>query len=159
MMVDATFALDRPWTGGTIKVCVTDASGMLDSDPTDPVIQWTDATISPPGSYYSTWTASITGVVAVKAFPNCVADFQMKLNWYATLVGMTASTPVGASTDEVYLSYDTPYKTSEYNTVVYLGCHNAQGDTVQSDVALDIWNNAFSKNTLQTKEGTALFVL
>ena len=157
MTVDAVVTLDRPWTGGEIELCATDPTGIISSNPTAAVIPWTVAAVNPPGGYYSTWTAEVRGAVAVQALPNYVADFQMKLNWYATVLGSTVSTCVGTSTNEVYLSYAAPFGASQYNTVVWLGCHNAQCDTVASGVVTDLWNNAFAKNTLQTKEGQALW--
>ncbi len=148
--VDATFALSQPWSGGQIQIYAYGPDGQL-------WIPRVDATVNAPDPWYPNGSVEISNKSSLVPLANYVADFPLTLTWYATLAGATVGTQVGVSANETYLSLKTPVETSEFNTVVYLGCHNAQGDTVESDTALDIWNRAFSQNSVATKEGTALF--
>ncbi len=117
--------------------------------PNDITIPWTEAWVS--GD-----TVTLPETAAEIPFPNCVMHYDdFELNWLATVqnwpdpefLGPGSMAP-GTSSNDLYLTLDTPQVSPMYHTVVHLGSHYAQGDVAENDVILDVWNNVFSVNSV-----------
>jgi len=143
MHVTTTFTLDRSWTnGGTIMISAVSNDGIN--------IPWTAATVN--GT-----TVTITNAAASTAFPNVVKHYDdLVLYWYATVLGQTATTLVGTTSNDVYLTYAQPASTL-YHTVLHLGSHYAQGADNETDVILGVWNNVLHYNSVQRVDGIPLW--
>jgi hypothetical protein len=99
-------------------------------------------------------TASLT---ASGPLPNYVLDDpSFQLHWYAAFRG-AAATDLGATSDELYLSYAAPLPGTYYQTDVWLGCRAAAHDQAQASVFNDIENEVFAASSVQTHDGTPLY--
>ena len=102
-----------------------------------------------------TWHVTVN-MTPVGQFPDKVLDDpNFQFHWYAAPAGAAASTDLGSSTNELYLSAPLAAQ-GQYETVVYTGCHYASGQTQNDSIADAIWSNVFSGLTAHKKDGTPL---
>jgi hypothetical protein len=91
-------------------------------------------------------------------FAHQVRNFQsFQIAWSARVNGTSSQAVVGTSSNEVYVSLTSPVaEFDNHETVVWLGCKNAEFDTTADQVVADVWSIVFSKSSVATKGGKEL---
>ncbi len=119
--------------------------------------QWIAWSPGPNGTSVATISTTANGV-----FPSYVLDDpSFGFHWYAAVPGSSVTIDLGCTTNELYLSNcGTPPRAGvpgdNYDSVVYLGCHNACGLSQDDAIVNAIWNNAFSSRAVTSKSGAPL---
>jgi len=110
--LSAEFHLSGNWHGGEILVR---ADGPADLD------------IAPTIATVSGDRVTISDVQTSGAFPDTVYHYDdFQLDWEASSDGGNTWIYVGSSSNDIYLTWDTP-QTDLFHTVIHIGSHNAHG--------------------------------
>lgn len=142
LKLTAVFRLDRTWEGGEILIR-GDGPGNID-------IPATPAGI--------VGTAVVLFGQATDPFPEEVHHYDnFDLDWEASSDGGTTWIGVGASSNDLYLTWADPQVDPLYHTVVHIGSHNANGigGSDEAPVVAAIWGE-FTDRDVRKVDNTRL---
>ena len=93
---------------------------------------------------------------AFKAFADQVAHYDpLAIEWLISLDSGLSWLPIATSRNKAYLTLEKPKTSPLYETLLYLGCKNAHGESTAAKVAAGAWLD-FSKRNLSRVDGTQL---